>query len=373
MTTPARETAAPPREVAVVAFAQSDHRRHSEDSSEVEMVLPVIQRVLATTGLGRADIGFTCSGSSDYLAGRAFSFTLALDAVGAWPPIAESHVEMDGAWALYEAWVKLLTGQADTALVYAWGKSSPGALREVLTRQLDPYYLAPLWPDSIALAALQARALIDSGATDESALAAIAARSRTDAAHHPHAQLKGAVPHGDPVVSPLRTGDCAPIGDGAAAMIIAAGDRARELCDRPAWIRGMDHRTEPHALGVRDLTDSPSTRLAAERAGAFERPLDTAELHAPFTSQEVVLRRALRLGPEVRINPSGGALAAHPMMAAGLIRIGEAASRIQRGRSGRALAHATSGPCLQQNLVAVLEADPPPPGRAPREGAPRVR
>ncbi|MDG4862597.1 lipid-transfer protein, partial [Streptomyces sp. T-3] len=86
-------------------------------------------------------------------------------------------------------------------------------------------------------------------------------------------------------------------------------------------------------------------------------PVDTAELHAPFTSQEVVLRKALKLGDDVAVNPSGGALAANPVMAAGLLRIGEAAARIHRGESDRALAHATSGPCLQQNLVAVLEGD----------------
>ncbi|MFF4687995.1 thiolase domain-containing protein [Streptomyces sp. NPDC001307] len=346
------------REIAVVAFAQTDHRRSTEESSEVEMLMPVLHEVLAQTGLRTADIGFTCSGSSDYLAGRAFSFTLALDGVGAWPPISESHVEMDGAWALYEAWTKLLTGDADTALVYSYGKCSPGSVRDVLTRQLDPYYVAPLWPDSIALAALQAQALIDAGHTDEPALAAVGARSRADAEANPHAQLKGPMPDGDYVVRPLRTGDCPPVGDGAAAVILAAGERARRLCARPAWIRGVDHRIEAHGLGVRDLTDSPSTRLAAERAGAFERPVDTAELHAPFSSQELILRRALRLGDDVRVNPSGGALAANPVMAAGLVRIGEAAARIHRGASDRALAHATSGPCLQQNLVAVLEGDP---------------
>ncbi|OUC91984.1 thiolase domain-containing protein [Streptomyces swartbergensis] len=346
------------RQVAVVAFAQTDHRRSSEELSEVEMLMPVLHEVLDRTGMKTADIDFTCSGSSDYLAGRAFSFTLALDGVGAWPPISESHVEMDGAWALYEAWTKLLTGDADTALVYAYGKSSPGSVRDVLTRQLDPYYVAPLWPDSVALAALQAQALIDAGDTDEPALAAVAARNRGAATANPHAQLKEPAPQGDYLVQPLRTGDCPPIGDGAAAVILAAGDRARDLCARPAWIRGIDHRIEAHGLGVRDLTDSPSTRLAAERAGAFERPVDTAELHAPFTAQEIVLRKALRLGDGVVVNPSGGALAANPIMAAGLIRIGEAAGRIHRGESGRALAHATSGPCLQQNLVAVLEGEP---------------
>ncbi|RSO08492.1 lipid-transfer protein [Streptomyces sp. WAC 06783] len=356
--TPPVPAAPPPREVAVVAFAQSRHTRDSAEVSEAELLLPVLQDVLGQAGLRAGEIDFTCSGSSDYLAGRAFSFTMALDSVGAWPPIAESHVEMDGAWALYEAWVKLLTGDADTALVYAYGKSSSGEVRDVLTRQLDPYYVAPLWPDPVALAALQAQALIDAGATDEAALAGVAARSRADAAANPYAQLTGRVPHGPYAVRPLRTGDCPPVTDGAAAVILAAGDTARRLCDRPAWIRGMDHRTEAHGLGVRDLTDSPSARLAAERAGVFERPVDTAELHAPFTSQEVILRRALRLDDGVRINPSGGALAANPMMATGLLRIGEAAQRIRRGDSRRALAHATSGPCLQQNLVAVLEGDP---------------
>ncbi|WP_030928965.1 thiolase domain-containing protein [Streptomyces sp. NRRL B-24720] len=345
------------RDVAIVAFAQTDHRRRTDDLSEVEMLMPVLHQVLDATGLRARDIGFTCSGSSDYLAGRAFSFTMALDGVGAQPPISESHVEMDGAWALYEAWVKLRTGEADTALVYSYGKSSPGQVRDVLTRQLDPYYVGPLWPDSVALAALQAQALIDAGETDEAALASIAASNRTAAMDNPHAQLAGSVPAGDYVVRPLRTGDCPPVGDGAAAVVLAAGDTARALCTRPAWIRGIDHRIEAHSLGVRELTDSPSARLAAERAGAFERPVDTAELHAPFPSQEVVLRKALGLDDSVRVNPSGGALAANPVMAAGLIRLGEAAARIHRGESDRALAHATSGPCLQQNLVAVLEGE----------------
>lgn len=347
-------------EVAVVAFSQTRHVRAADELSEVEMLMPVLRDVLDQTGLTTDRIDFTCSGSCDYLAGRAFSFTMALDGVGAWPPISESHVEMDGAWALYEAWVKILTGEAETALVYSYGKSSGGDLPEVLTRQLDPYYVAPLWPDSVSLAALQAQALIDGGHTDERALAGVAARNRKAAADNPYAQLRGSAHpdrllEDDHLVGPLRRHDVPPVTDGAAAVVLASGDTARRLTQRPAWIRGMDHRIEAHSLGVRDLTDSPSTRLAAERAGLFGAPVDTAELHAPFTSQEVVLSKALGLGPDTVVNPSGGALAANPVMAAGLIRIGEAAARISRGASRRAVAHATSGPCLQQNLVAVLE------------------
>ena len=350
------------RDVAVVAFAQSPLVRREEQRNEVEILMPVLHQVKADTGLDQSQIDFTCSGSTDYLAGSAFSFVMTLDGVGPVPPISESHVEMDGAWALYEAWVKIQTGAADTALVYGYGKSSPGDLPMVLTRQLDPYYQAPLWPDSIAMAALQARACIEAGITSVEEMAEIAAANRRAAAANPHAYLQGS---DDPAVllkepeiaSPLRKHDCAPITDGAAAVILAAGDRARELTDTPAWIRGIDHRIDAHGIGLRDLTTAASARIAAEKAGVGDRPVDVAELHAPFTHQEVLVRAALGLGDGVTVNPSGGPLAANPMMAAGLIRIGEAASRISRGEAGRAVAHATSGPCLQQNLVCVLEGD----------------
>jgi acetyl-CoA acetyltransferase len=107
---------------------------------------------------------------------------------------------------------------------------------------------------------------------------------------------------------------------------------------------------------VRDLTRSPSTTLAAEKAGVGRAPVDFAELTAPFSHQEIILRDAMGLDGSVRLNPSGGALAQNPVMVTGLSRIGEAATRIRRGEGRRAVAHATSGPCLQQNLVCVLEA-----------------
>ncbi len=92
--------------------------------------------------------------------------------------------------------------------------------------------------------------------------------------------------------------------------------------------------------------------------------MEVAELHAPFAHQELILRQALGLGDGVAVNPSGGALAANGLMVAGLVRIGEAASRIMDGTAATALAHATSGPCLQQNLVCALAAEPAGHGRA---------
>ena len=102
----------------------------------------------------------------------------AVDAIGALPPVNESHVEMDAAWALYEAWVKIQTGEVDTALVYGFGKSSAGQLRRTLALQLDPCLVGPLWPDSVSLAALQARAGLDAGLWEEKQLAEVVVRNR---------------------------------------------------------------------------------------------------------------------------------------------------------------------------------------------------
>jgi len=363
------------RPVAVVGFAQSPMVRREERLNDVEFLQPVIQDVFEKVGLTKDDMGFVCSGSCDYLVGAPFSFVGALDAVGAWPPMRESHVEMDGAFALYEAWTQLQEDDIDTALVFSFGRSSISQLDRVLTLQLDPYYVAPLWPDPVALAALQAQALIDTGRYGEADFAAVAARSRRDARNNPHAQVTGEhsadeLMRDDYVVAPLRRHALPPITDGATAVILAAGDKARALCARPAWITGMDHRIETHALGARDLTTSPTTRSAAVGAGLLDGDgdgsvaVDVAELHAPFAHQELILRDALGLGDAVSINPSGGALAANGVMVAGLVRIGEAASRIMDGTARTALAHATSGPCLQQNLVCALAAEPADDGRA---------
>ena len=348
-------------EVAVVGFAQSPCRvREDATTGGVEMLVPIFAEVYAATGLAKGDIGFWCSGSSDYLAGRAFSFVQAVDAIGAVPPIMESHVEMDGAWALYEAWVKIMSGEAEIALAYGFGKSSGSELRRVLALQLDPYLVAPLWPDAVSVAALQARLGIEAGLWTEKDMAEVAARCRSAAVRNPAAQVSGEVAIEDLLArpyaaDPLRAHDCAPVGDGAAVVILASGARARELCDRPAWITSFRHRIQSGSLGARDLLSVGLGPLGSPG------PVDVAELHAPFTHQEILLRRALGLGPgdaggPVEVNPSGGALCGNPMFAAGLARIGSAARAVMTGRADRALGHATSGPALQQNLVCVMEA-----------------
>src|ERR1700691_6242712 len=253
-------------DMAVVGWAQTPMVRHQE-LSEPQLLVRVITDALEPLGLTRSDVDFTCLGSCDYITGQAFSFVSTLDAIGAWPPKRDSHVEMDGAWALYEAWLRLQEGDIEIAVVTGSGRSSTGDPSLIYPMEMDPYFLAPLGADPMTFAALQARAVIKAGIADERSMAEVSVRSRG----------KGTVDEllaGEYVREPLRRHDLPPITDGAAAMVLARDDRARQLVERPAYITGFDHRTECHNPSFRALDDSPSTRIAAAAAGLDDKPVE---------------------------------------------------------------------------------------------------
>ncbi len=254
--------------VAIVATAQTPSYRRLR-GLRADAHHGVRQPTCSTeTGLERHDIDFTIAGSCDYLSGMPFAFVSNIDGVGAWPPVYESHVEMDGAWALFEAWLRLQVGDIDMALVIGSGKSSPGRPLEVFSLQTDPYVMAPLGLDPLSLAGLQARALIDAGIATEADFAEVVSRSRRDALDNPNAQVSGdhsrrgaagrAVPVG--AAPPPRPAARSPTA--RPRWSSPRGDRARELTDHPVWIRGIDHRIDSHHPGLRDLTT-----VAVDRAG----------------------------------------------------------------------------------------------------------
>lgn len=353
------------RDVAVVSFAQSHCTTANLHDDMAEILLPVVREALAQVELRRSDIDFYASGSHDFFEGRTFAYIESLDAVGAWPPISESHVEMDAAWACYEAWAWLQLGHGDIALVYGIGRGAlPVDLDQVMPSSLDPYYLTPLHPHRHAIAGLQAAATIEAGITTEREMADVVNQSLTDALSNPFA-LKAGAPGVEAlleepyIASPLRQHDTAPVGDGAAVLILATDQVARRLTRRPAWIRAIDHRMDTHYPGSRDLAVLESARIAAEKAaimaGFSAAHVEVAELHSEYSYAEPLLTSTFGI-ENALVNPSGGPLAGAPATATGLIRIGEAARTVMQGRAIRALAHATNGPALQHNLVCLMEA-----------------
>ena len=131
---------------------------------------------------------------------------------------------------------------------------------------------------------------------------------------------------------PLRDADIFPITDGSAAVVLAAGDLAR-------WCRSGRRGSGASSIASRRTASACATsRIPSRPAPRASRPVsrngnvDVAELHAQFSHEELILAEALGLdGAQTAINPSGGALAANPVMSAGLVRIGEVAQRITNG------------------------------------------
>ena len=334
------------RNVAVVGFAHAPHVRRTDGTTNgVEMLMPCFAQLYDELGITKADIGFWCSGSSDYLAGRAFSFISAIDSIGAVPPINESHVEMDAAWALYEAYIKILTGEVDTALVYGFGKSSAGVLRRILSRQTDPYTVAPLWPDSVSMAALQARVGLDSDKWSYEQMAQVAldsvrAARRVDSVK-PANSLEELLDRPF-FADPLRRHDIAPITDGAAAIVLAADERARELRENPAWITGfrtphripVTGRTRPHRVAV----DQAAAKAAT---GGWHRQLDVAEIHAPFTHQHLILAEAMNIagGDEDQSVRRRAGRQSHVRRRSGAHRVRGATHLERLGRTGAGARH----------------------------------
>jgi acetyl-CoA acetyltransferase len=346
-------------DIAIIGWSISPMVRNT-DYTEAQMLNEVITGAVTDAGITRAEVDFTCAGSCDYVAGQAFSFVQNIDALGAWPPKRDSHVEMDGAWALYEAWLRLQMDDIDVALAMGSGRSSTADPALIYSMEMDPYYLAPLGADAVTFAGLQAHALVEAGLVTERQMAEVAVRTRRDGKSRSYNQVTGdfdvdTLLADDYVRSPLRRHDLPPITDGAAAVVIARADRARDLCENPIYIRGFAHYSELHYPGFRDLLTSNSTTLAAKAAGIEEGPIEVAEIQSAFTHEESLLVSALGLGPDTIINPSGGPQSSNPIMATGLVRIAEAAGQIRDNGKHRTLGHSTSGPCLQQNLVCILE------------------
>ena len=110
----------------------------------------------------------------------------------------------------------------------------------------------------------------------------------------------------------VTAGNSSGINDGAAALVLASEERARELGIEPlgsfvgAAVAGVD----PRVMGIGPV---PAVRKLLARTGVDVGDLDLVELNEAFASQSLVVIRELGLDPE-RVNVNGGAIAiGHPL------------------------------------------------------------
>ncbi|MDP8911396.1 MAG: acetyl-CoA C-acyltransferase [Actinomycetota bacterium] len=110
----------------------------------------------------------------------------------------------------------------------------------------------------------------------------------------------------------VTAGNSSGINDGAAALVIASEERARDLGVEPLgrFVASAVAGVDPRVMGVGPI---PAVRKVLERAGIDLADIDLVELNEAFASQSLVVMRELGLDQE-RVNVNGGAIAlGHPL------------------------------------------------------------
>ena len=151
----------------------------------------------------------------------------------------------------------------------------------------------------------------------------------------------------------VTAGNSSSLNDGAAAVLVASGAKARELGLAPLAriVAAASAGVDPREMGMGPV---PATRKALARAGLSARDLDLVELNEAFAAQALAVVQELQLDPD-RVNVDGGAIAiGHPlgMSGARLLTHLVHALRARGGRYGLATLCVGVG----QGLSVIVEA-----------------
>ena len=110
----------------------------------------------------------------------------------------------------------------------------------------------------------------------------------------------------------VTAGNSSGLNDGAAALVIASEEKARELGAEPlgTFVASAVAGVDPRVMGIGPV---PAMRKLLARAGVDVAELDVVELNEAFASQSLAVVRELGLDEE-KVNPNGGAIAiGHPL------------------------------------------------------------
>jgi acetyl-CoA acetyltransferase len=294
-----------------------------------------------------------------------------------------------GAGAFEAAFYAVASGHMKNVLVLAGERMThlPTAkttriLSEVIDRS-ERRYGATMPALAAMIAQKYAREFNLSALKLEDILAQVAIKNHSNGYLNPYAQFRKIITKEDYLKSqmvsyPLRLYDCAPITDGASAIILTTQPA-------PIKVSGIGHATDTAAVRHRtSFTSFSSTKEAAQKAYAMAQlnPSDIqfAEVHDAFTLFEIIgtedlgffqpgegwkalEERITHLRGRFPINPSGGLKArGHPVGASGLAQLveivyqlsGEAGKERQLERAEIGLAQSVGG-LGNNNLVTILE------------------
>ncbi|MDG6224429.1 MAG: thiolase domain-containing protein [Candidatus Thermoplasmatota archaeon] len=281
------------------------------------------------------------------------------------PATRVEAADASGGLAFRQAILDISSGMSDIVVVGGAEKMSD------VTSQIATYFTAAgadqswesLFGATIpSLYALMARKHMHDFGTTREQLGLVSVKNHRNGSLNPDAQFQKEITleqvlKAGPVSTPLGVFDCAPISDGAAAIVLAELDLARELCTNPIKVSGTGQGSDSLSIANRtELTGLKATRAASKRAyemaGINPSEISVAEVHDSCTIGEIMAIEDLGFfekgdgGPAtergdtslegiISINTSGGLKArGHPLGATGIAQINEIVLQL-RGMAGK--------------------------------------
>ena len=150
----------------------------------------------------------------------------------------------------------------------------------------------------------------------------------------------------------VTAGNASGINDGAAAVVLASGEKVKTLGLKPlARLVAYAHAgVDPAYMGIGPI---PATQLALRRAELQVGQLDVIESNEAFAAQACAVSRELKFDPE-KVNPNGSGISlGHPVGATGAIITTKALYELQRTGGRYALATMCIGG--GQGIAAIFE------------------
>ncbi|HVA77970.1 MAG TPA: thiolase family protein [Candidatus Binataceae bacterium] len=332
--------------------------QHLSDTTYVTLGLTAVRAALNDAGIGWPSVESAYTGTA--LIGMAASRPMLrhLGATG----IAMAQVEnasASGSTAFRQACLDVASGISDVTLAIGVDKPAMlnGAPGKTRIRDLVGARVAPF-----THFALLANEYMNRYSVSAEQVAQVAVKNNRNGANNPFAQRQKAVTLEEVMAGPAISGtltrlQCCPVGEGAAAVIVASGDAIEKLkIDRARAVRVIASvsRSERVYRGAKN-NDAELTRetvaQAYNEAGIGPADLDLIELHDAFTIEELLYVEAMGLcgegegaamsasgatdiGGKCAISASGGLIAmGHPIGPTGAGQVAEITRQL-RGEAG---------------------------------------
>jgi len=175
-------------------------------------------------------------------------------------------------------------------------------------------------------------------------MAMVSVKNHKNGTLNPKAQFKKEITvdkvlSGIVIADPLQLLDCCPFSDGAAALVFASADKAKDLTKKPVYIAGTGQGSAGPLYTQKDFTRivarEISSKQAYKQAGIGPKDIDLCEVHDCFSIAEILATEAMgffeygkgsqavedgttSLDGRIPINASGGLKAkGHPIGATG--------------------------------------------------------